>query len=98
MARLAYVDDVLVCCRLRGIYSAMRRQNYIRAKVLMNDMLANLRRADINMSHSEYAVTMDSFYHALGHLAMKRYHHAHDTIRDLYYVLMNPYIPTMSTM
>jgi hypothetical protein len=92
MARLAYVDDVLVCCRLRGIYSAMRNENYRRAKVLLNDMLANMRRADICMTKHEYSTTMDAFYNALGHLAMKRYNNAHDNIRDLFYSLKKSYI------
>jgi hypothetical protein len=94
--RMAYVNDRIVCCRLRGIYGAIRHENYNKAKVLVNDMLVTLRTADIEMNDTDYNKTVDTFYHTLVEIAMKRYQGAHNNIRSLYYDLMTPYIYSLN--
>lgn len=88
---MAYVNDRIVCCRLRGIYGAIRVENYSKAKFLVNDMISTMRTADIDMPTPDYSKTMDCFYHTLVDMAMHRYQHAHNHIRGLYYDLMTPY-------
>lgn len=94
--RLAYVNDQIVCCRLRGIYGAIRHENYSRAKLLVNDMLLTMRSADIQMDNSDYRKTVDTFYHTLVDIAMKRYQGAHNNIRGLYYNLMSSYMYSLN--
>lgn len=89
---LTYVSDAVICCRLRGIYSAIKAEKYAKAVNLINDTLFVTENAEENdLDHEVHNKVITLFYKTLIELAMKRYSSAHNNIRELYYIISSKY-------
>lgn len=89
---LAYMDDAIIDCRLRGIYRRLSRGESVRAAKLIKDTLNNMRMRPFDVDKFMYNAIYDTFYMALIDIAMKRFDSAHNRIRDLHYMINKRYI------
>lgn len=93
MARrsFAYLDEVLVDCRLRGLYNLCRQKKYARAARGIRDMLWQLNHVPVGkiaMDRELYGKVVDAFYRMQVDLVMGEVNRVHDRVRDLHYVIL----------
>lgn len=89
---LAYMNDAIIDCRLRGIYKRLYRGDNVRAAKLIKDTLQNMRVRPFDVDKYMYNAVYDTFYLCLIDIAMKRFDSAHNRIRDLHYTINKQYM------
>ena len=88
-----FVDDVIVDCRLRGIYKSLLRRDYMRVKFNISDMIDHLVKAPyIDLDVDIYKQIIDQFMHMRVDCAMKKYDDVHNRIREVHYLIENSYM------
>jgi hypothetical protein len=87
--KITYLDATILDCRMRGIYTLLLRQRYKNAVIVVNDTIVMIRSLAKYLPAKMMGSMIDGLYSCLVHLAFKRYHHAHDAIRSLHYMLEN---------
>lgn len=89
---IMFVDDVVVDCRLKGLYQSLLRQDYERVKFNIIDMIDHLRKAPyVDMDINVYKKIIDEFMHMRVEVAIKKYNNVHDRIRNVHYFISNEY-------
>jgi len=91
MSKLVYVNELIVDCRLRGIYCQIRHQKYQKAKDLISQMIMYLKNIDVNIEKELYNEIIEEFYHMSVEMAFKKYNNVHDRVRNLHYKIRYNY-------
>lgn len=93
MLHLAMFNDMILDCRLSGIYHAIRWGNYGRAAdIIRNTMVSLLESRDVDLPPHTHGAAIEKLGSAMAHLTQHQYMNAHDKIRELHYMLISPYI------
>lgn len=85
---ITLVTDAVLSNRLRGIYRSLLTRNQAKARELVMDMVYTMQNTDqveIDMDAELACQAITSLYLALIHIAVHKYTHAHDIIRDLHF-------------
>jgi hypothetical protein len=91
---LAYVDDAIIDCRLRGMYNALHKGRYDKVCESAWDTLLVLQNAqEVDMELGLTKRVMEDLCCLCVDLAMRNYDDAHERIRSLHYDIMNMYNP-----
>lgn len=87
--RLAYLNEGLLDCRLKGIQTALNRRDPFTARDLITECVRLFRSGDWDMKKTVQNVAITEMFHILGDLAFKRYVEAQHRVRDLHYFVYN---------
>jgi hypothetical protein len=92
VGKFAYIDEVIVDCRLVGMNKAMLRGDYDRVKFNIIDMIDHLRKTPfIEMDKMMYDTIMSEFLHMRVESALRKFDDVHNRIRDLHFMILNSY-------
>jgi hypothetical protein len=90
---LAYVDEAIIDCRLRGMYNALHKGCYDKVCESARDTLLVLQNAqEVDMEIGLTKRVIDDLNCLCVDVEVKNYHDAHDRIRSLHYDITNMYI------
>lgn len=90
---ISYVSNAVVSCRLKGIYSRMKREvsdlDHQRVCALINYTIREFQKSEQGEYENPELVAhvVQVLYTVLIDLAMKRRSHAHDKLRDTFYMI-----------
>lgn len=83
--KLAVIDEIIVDCRLRGIYRMMKNGNHKKAMFMVLDTIVDLREASVEMEIHMYDHVLAEFLCILMALGFKKYDVVHNLVRDLHF-------------
>lgn len=90
---IRFVDDVVIDCRLNGLYKSLLRKDYERVKFNIIDMIDHLRKAPyVDMDINLYKKIVEEFLHMRIEMSLGQYHQVHNRIRDIHFMISKSYI------
>lgn len=91
--RLAYVDEAVVDCRVRGMYKQVMRGQYDKVVANAKDTLLVLRTAkELDMDVKLYGKLVDNLYKVRLDFVAGDYQKMHNRIRDMHYAILANYL------
>ena len=88
-AKITYLNEIYVDCRLRVIVNSIRRFDYVRTLSNIIDMIQSLRYAqEVDIPKDIYNKIMDAFLRMRVDASLKKFNNVHDRARDLHFYIM----------
>lgn len=97
---IAFVDDAVIVCRLRGIYNVLNKNVYHphartyqnnKACALINETIRTFQSVECE-DKKVVSELITVLYLTLVDIAMKRKHAAHDRVRNMFYKIESRYM------
>jgi hypothetical protein len=96
ITQLAYINDLIVDCRLKGLYMLLKDKKYEKASAVIGDSINMMLKAtEIDMDKRIHKKIIAEFYHMYVEIALKKYNAVHDRIRDMHYYIVRLHFDTL---
>ena len=97
--KVTLLNDAIVTIKMKTVYKALLDQNYIKAQLVLRELLYIMNCNIVNdMEPRIYSTVYNNVARACIECGFGRYSVATSLVRDTYYTIENSYIPVTSGM